>query len=57
MEKEEIKTIQRQMRNAEIELDTLAAMLDRWPEKQKELRGAIDMLAEWEIEIEKEMLE
>ena len=55
--RQRIKTIQRQMHNAGIELDALAAMMDRWPEKQKELRVASDMLAEWEIGIEKEMLE
>ena len=52
-----IQAIQGQMQKAGQELDILAAMLYEWPSKQKELRGASDMLAEWEVGIEKEMLE
>jgi hypothetical protein len=26
-------------------------MMDRWPDKQLQLRGAADMLADWEIGI------
>ncbi len=48
---QEIKAIQRQMAVAANELDRLAAMLGHKPDKQKELRGAADMLAEWEIAI------
>ena len=56
MKRQAIKTIQLQMRNARIGIDTLAVMMDRWPEKQKKLRGASDLLVEWEIEIENEEL-
>ena len=52
IERNKMKTIQRQMALAANELDKLNAMLDRWPDKQLQLRGASDMLAEWEIGIE-----
>lgn len=39
------------MANAANELDILNAMMSDWPEKQKQLRGASDMLAEWEVGI------
>ncbi len=51
---QEIQIIQRQMAVAANELDRLAAMLGHKPDKQKELRGAANMLAEWEIAIENE---
>lgn len=51
---QEIKTIQRQMAVTANELDRLANMLEHKPDKQEELRGAANKLAEWEIDIEDE---
>jgi len=48
---QDIKEIQRQMVNAANELDQLNAMMAAWPDKQQQLRGASDMLADWEIGI------
>ena len=54
LRKKELDTITRQMSNAANELDILNAMLVNWPDKQKQLRGAADMLANWEIDIVKD---